>query len=106
VGPVPTSVIAHDSCPTLCSSRQSLVILRSGYRSCRICVGVSRGGAPPIGPESQFRIATPPGGIELASRELIEGLLWRARAGIRVEGLSLRTGQGMADAAYRPAALP
>ena len=42
---------------------------------------------------------------QMGSRELVEGLLWRARAGIRVEG-SLRAGHGMADAAYRPPALP
>ena len=41
----------------------------------------------------------------MGSRELVEGLLWRARAGIRVEG-SLRAGHGMADASYRPPALP
>ncbi|GAB5895175.1 hypothetical protein [Mycolicibacterium mageritense] len=42
----------------------------------------------------------------MGSRELVEGLLWRARAGIRVEGPPLRAGHGMADAAYRPPALP
>lgn len=42
----------------------------------------------------------------MGSRELIEGLLWRARAGVRVEGVALRAGHGMADAAYRPPALP
>lgn len=42
----------------------------------------------------------------MGSRELVEGLLWRARAGIRVDGLALRAGHGMADGAYRPPALP
>lgn len=42
----------------------------------------------------------------MGSRELLEGLLWRARTGVRVEGPPLRAGHGMADAAYRPPALP
>ena len=42
----------------------------------------------------------------MGSRELLLGILWRARAGIRADGLAVTAGHGMADAAYRPPALP
>ncbi len=42
----------------------------------------------------------------MGSRELLAGLLWRLRAGVRAAGLPVRAGHGMADAAYRPPALP
>lgn len=42
----------------------------------------------------------------MGSRELLTAILWRARAGVRAEGLGVMAGHGMADAAYRPPALP
>lgn len=42
----------------------------------------------------------------MGSRELLTGFLWRARAGVRADGLAVMAGHGMADAAYRPPALP
>lgn len=42
----------------------------------------------------------------MGSRELLAGFLWRARAGIRLEGTRLRAGHGMADPGYRPPYLP
>lgn len=37
---------------------------------------------------------------------MLAGLLWRARAGLRLEGAALRAGHGMADQNYRPPHLP
>ncbi|GAA3389398.1 hypothetical protein [Cryptosporangium minutisporangium] len=42
----------------------------------------------------------------MSSGDVLSGFLWRARAGIRTEGLPLFAGHGMADPAYRPPRLP
>lgn len=38
--------------------------------------------------------------------EVLHALLWRARSGIRVEGLNFFAGHGVADPSYRPPRLP